>query len=118
MRRSRICSERRDAKIDDAIGFVEAFVDFTPEQTGSWNALTAAVKSGSAKIGQACDTAEAEGSPAHAPQHLARAELALTTALGVVQEVRPAFADLYGKLNDEQRARIDELIAKRGHHRR
>ena len=114
---ARLCSERRDAKIDHAIGFVEAFVDFTPEQTGPWNALTAAVKSGSAKIGQACETVEAEGRPAHAPQHLARAELALTTALGVVQEVRPAFVDLYGKLNDEQRARIDDLLSRHGRHR-
>ena len=111
---ARICSDRRDARIDDAIRFVEAFVTFTPEQTGPWNALTKAVRSGSAKIGQACETATAEGSPSQAPQRLARAELALTTALGVVQEVRPAFADLYAKLNDEQRARIDELLSHRG----
>lgn len=115
---ARLCSESRDARIDDGIRFVEAFANFTPEQTGSWNALTAAVRNGSAKVGQACDTVSAEGSPAQAPQHLARAELALATALGVMQEVRPAFADLYGKLNDEQRARIDDLISKRGRHRR
>ena len=115
---ARICSESRDARIDDAIRFVEAFANFTPEQTGSWNALTAAVKTGSTKIGQACDTAEAEGRPSQAPQHLARAELALTTALGVVQEVKPAFADLYGKLNDEQRARIDELLERKHRYRR
>ena len=115
---ARICSERRDARIDDAIRFVEAFASFTPEQTGSWNALTAAVKSGSAKIGQACDTAEAEGRPSEAPQHLARAELALTTALGVLKDVKPAFVDLYGKLNDEQRARIDDLLDRKHRYRR
>ena len=114
---ARICSESRDARIDDAIRFAEAFVNFMPEQTGPWNALTAAVRNGSAKIGQACETVQAEGRPAHAPEHLARAELALTTALGVMQEVRPAFVDLYGKLNDEQRARIDDLLSRRGHHR-
>ena len=115
---ARICSDRRDARIDDAIRFVEAFANFTPEQTGSWNALTTAVRSGSAKIGQACDTVAAEGRPSQAPQHLARAELALTTALGVLQEVKPAFVDLYGKLNDEQRARIDELLDRKRHYRR
>ncbi len=115
---SRICSASRDARIDDTIRFVEAFVDFTPDQAGPWQALTGAVRSGSARIGEACETVAAEGRPAQAPQHLARAELALVTALGVVQEVRPAFVDLYGKLNDEQRARIDDLLSKRGRYRR
>lgn len=116
---ARLCSDSRDARIDDAIRFVEAFANFTPEQTGSWNALTAAVKNGSAKVGQACETVEAEGKPSQAPQHLARAELALTTALGVLQEVKPAFAELYGKLNDEQRAEIDRLLKRKGrYHRR
>ncbi len=115
---ARLCGESRDARIDDAIRFVEAFVNFTPEQAGPWQALTGAVRNGSAKIGAACETVAAEGRPAEAPQHLARAELALVTALGVVQEVRPAFADLYGKLNDEQRARIDDLLSKRDRQRR
>ena len=115
---ARICSETRDARIDDGIRFIEAFANFTPEQTGSWNALTAAVKSGSARVGQACDTVAAEGSPEQAPAHLARAELALATALDVVRDVKPAFTDLYGKLNDEQRARIDELLERKRHYRR
>lgn len=115
---ARLCSDSRDARIDDAIRFVEAFANFTPEQTGSWNALTTAVRNGSAKVGEACETAEAAGRPSHAPQHLARAELALTTALGVLQEVKPAFVDLYGKLNDEQRERIDDLLDRKGRYRR
>ena len=116
---ARLCSDSRDARIDDGIRFIEAFANFTPEQTGSWNALTTAVRNGSAKVGQACETAEAEGRPSQAPQHLARAELALTTALGVLQEVKPAFVDLYGKLNDEQRERIDQLLDRKGrYHRR
>ena len=65
-----------------------------------------------------CETAEAAGRPSQAPQHLARAELALTTALGVLQEVKPAFVDLYGKLNDEQRERIDDLLDRKGRYRR
>ncbi len=115
---ARICSDSRDARIDDAVRFVEAFTNFTPEQTGSWNALTTAVRNGSAKIGQACETVATEGRPSQAPQHLARAELALTTALGVLHEVKPAFVDLYGKLNDEQRERIDELLDRKGRYRR
>ena len=116
---ARLCSDSRDARIDDGIRFIEAFANFTPEQTGSWDALTTAVRNGSAKVGQACETAEAEGRPSQAPQHLARAELALTTALGVLQEVKPAFVDLYGKLNDEQRERIDDLLERKGrYHRR
>ena len=115
---ARICSESRDARIDDGIRFVEAFANFTPEQTGSWKALTEAVKAGSARVGQACETVAAEGSPEQAPQHLARAELALATALDVVRDVKPAFADLYGKLNDEQRERIDELLERKHRYRR
>lgn len=115
---ARLCSDSRDARIDDGIRFIEAFANFTPDQTGSWDALTKAVKNGSAKVGQACETVEAEGRPSQAPQHLARAELALTTALGVLQEVKPAFVDLYGKLNDEQRAQIDRLLEHKGRYRR
>ena len=111
-----LCSEQRDLRLSATTGFVEAFVSFTPEQTGSWNALKAALEAGSAKIGQACDSVEAQVVPSSAPQHLARAELALATALDIVQDVRPAFDDLYANLSDDQRARIDDLLAKRGRH--
>lgn len=112
-----LCSEQRDLRLSAATLFVEAFVGFTPEQTQSWNALKTALEAGSAKIAEACDSAEVEVAPKSAPQHLARAELALDTGLIILRDVRPAFEDLYFKLSDEQRARIDDLLAKRGHHR-
>ncbi len=113
-----LCSDQRDIRLSAATGFVEAFVSFTPEQTASWNTLKAALEAGSRKVGAACVSAEAQGDGGTAPQRLARVELALGTALEIVQDVRPAFDDLYAKLSDEQRTRIDEMISKRGRHRR
>ena len=112
-----LCSDQRDLRLAAATGFVEAFVSFTPEQTASWNTLKAALEAGSAKIGEACAAAEAQPEARTAPQRLARAEIALGTALEILRDVRPAFDGLYAKLSDEQRARLDELISRRGHHR-
>ncbi len=113
-----LCSDRRDTRVSAATSFVEAFVSFTPEQTASWNTLKAALEVGSRKIGEACESTDAQAAANTAPQHLARVELALGTAFGIVRDVRPAFDDLYSKLSDEQRARIDEMISKRGRHHR
>ena len=112
-----LCGDQRDIRLSAATGFVEAFVSFTPEQNASWDTLKAALEAGSRKIGEACKSAEAQGEANTAPRRLAQAELALGTALGIVRDVRPAFADLYSKLSDEQRARIDELLSKRGRRR-
>ncbi len=113
-----LCTEQRDIRLSAATGFVEAFVSFTPEQSAAWNTLKAALQAGSQKIGEACESADAKAEANTAPQRLARVELALGTALGIVQDVRPAFEDLYSRLSDEQRERIDALASRHRHHRR
>lgn len=95
----RLCSERRSDWLDDRIDFVESFVDFTPEQEPAWVALTAAVRGGGERIGEACGALEAASDDPTG--RLARAEVMLEAGLDAVRAVRPAFEDFYAVLDDD-----------------
>ena len=109
----RLCSERRDARLDDAVSFVESFVDFTPEQSAAWGELTAALKGGSASVGRACAELDDTSIPASSPDKLALLETAMATGLEVVRQVRPAYAKFYASLDQEQQQAIDRLMSRR-----
>ena len=112
-RLARLCGERRDARLQDMVAFVESFVDFTPEQAAAWSGLTAALGDGSTRIGAACSELEAAGRPESAPGKLARLEVMLEAGLETVREVRPAFDGFYATLDAEQKQAIDRLAAHR-----
>jgi hypothetical protein len=111
----RACSDARDEMIEDRLAFVESFVDFTDEQQPAWQQLTAAIRAGSAKVGEACVELEALDARANAPARLERVELMLSTGLGIVREVRPAFEQFYAVLDDDQKAALDKVASR--HHR-
>jgi hypothetical protein len=109
-----VCSDARDEILEERLTFVESFVDFTDEQEPAWQQLAAAVRAGSAKVGEACTELEAPDPTAAA--HLARVELILSTGLDIVQQVRPAFEQFYAVLDDDQKTVLDKLVSR--HHRR
>jgi hypothetical protein len=111
----RLCSDERDAMLEDRLSFVESFARFTAEQQPAWQQLTAAVRAGSGTVGSACVDFERLQAEADAPARMAQAELVLGTALGIVQEVRPAFDDFYAVLDDDQKAALDRMANR---HRR
>lgn len=111
----RLCSDERDTMLDDRLSFVESFARFTPEQQPAWQQLTATVRAGSAEVGEACVEFETLQEEPNAPARMAQAELVLGTALGIVQEVRPAFDDFYAVLDDDQKAALDKMANR---HRR
>lgn len=114
-----VCSDRRDRSIEVAKGFVEGFVNFTPEQLGPWNKLTQAVNEGSATIGKACEKATPMDAALSAPEKMKRVEVLLETGLSVVQRVQPAFGEFYGALSDKQKQALENLMAhRRGSERR
>lgn len=108
-----VCSDARDEILEERLAFVESFVDFTDEQEPAWQQLTAAIRAGSAKVGEAC--AELEAPDPTALAHLARVELLLSTGLDIVEGVRPAFEQFYAVLDDDQKAALDKLVSR--HHR-
>ncbi len=111
-----LCSDRRDQHMEDALGFIESFVTFTPEQTAAWTNLTDAVQASSASIGQACADTDLANTPKNAPEKLARLETLMTVGLEVVQQVRPPFDAFYAVLSEEQQDALDRLVS-RGRHR-
>lgn len=108
-----VCSDQRDRRIKAATGFVEGFVNFTPEQEKPWQELTRAIDEGSATIGQTCENVAPKGTELSAPENLARFETVLETGLSVVQKIRPAFAAFYGSLSDKQKKALESLMSQR-----
>ena len=109
----RLCSPQRDEKLEDGLSFVESFVDFTPEQTLAWTELATALRAGSASIGQTCGELGSLTIPEHAPDKLALVETLLTKGVAVLGQVRPAFANFYGTLDEDQKKAIDRLASRR-----
>ncbi len=108
----KICSDRRDRRIEDAIGFVEGFANFTPAQTERFEELAEAVRAGSASVGETCAALAEASDPVTAPQRLARLETMVAAGLGVIQRVRPAFDGFYASLDDKQKKLIDDLMSR------
>jgi hypothetical protein len=108
----RLCSDERDAWIEDKLELVESFVDFDDEQRPAWDALAEAVRAGSGRVGESCAGLDLEALPASAPARLEQMELMLSTGLDVVREVRPAFEQFYAVLDDQQKAALDRLTTR------
>ena len=108
-----ICGEERGERLDQMIGFIETFVDFTPEQAGAWQGLVDALRNGSDTVGESCASLTPLPADATAPERLAQIELVATTGLDVLREVRPAFDRLYAVLDDDQKEALDGLINRR-----
>ena len=112
----RLCSERREERLENMIGLVESFADFTAEQTAAWDDLTRALDSGSVTIGVTCDDLRSEGRPETASDKLAVMERMMEAGLVALRQVRPAFDRFYAALDDEQKQAIDKLaVHRRGH---
>jgi hypothetical protein len=109
-----ICSDRRAEKVEDAIGFAEAFFTFRGEQKVAWDGLAAALREGSTTIGKHCEAMKAEGRQKTATGKFARMETMLTAGLEVVKTVRPAFDKLYATLDEKQQAALDKMIRRGG----
>jgi hypothetical protein len=107
-----ICSDVRDDKIDQAVEFVESFVDFTPPQAEAWAKLTTAVRSGSARVGQACQDETLTKRPESSAAKLGRAEKLLTIGLDIIKEVRPAYDEFYATLDDRQKKAVDQMFRR------
>jgi LTXXQ motif family protein len=111
----RLCSDERDTMLEDRLSFVESFARFTDAQQPAWQQLTAAVRAGSGTVGEACAQFETLQEQAQAPARMAQVELVLSTALEVVQEVRPAFDDFYAVLDEDQKAALDKMANRHRH---
>ena len=110
-----VCSDKREQGLDTVIGLIESFVDFTPPQTSAWNELIAAVREGSAAVGEACTKLEESGNGDTAPEKLAQLETLLTTGVAIVGKVRPAFDAFYATLDDDQKQALNRLMDRRHH---
>lgn len=109
----RLCGAARGERIEVMIGFVENFMEFTPEQQAAWDELATALRQGNGTVAKACDDLREAGRPESAPERLALLETALETGLNTVKEVRPSFDRFYATLSEKQRKALDDLSRHR-----
>lgn len=110
-----ICSDFRDDKINRVVEFIESFVDFTPPQAEAWTRLTTAVRSGSDRVGQACQDETLAQRPETSAAKLGRAEKLLTIGLDILKEVRPAYDEFYATLDERQKKAVDQMFRRYRH---
>ncbi len=109
-----VCSDARSQKVEDVIGFVDAFFMFTPEQATAWDELVAAVRGGDSQIDTHCGTLKNAGRPSTAPERLALMRTLLAAGLDLVETVYPPFDRFYSSLDAQQQEAIDKLLTWRG----
>lgn len=111
-----VCSGMRSEKLEQAITFVENFMNFTTPQQQAWTGLAQALRGGDQRVGEACATLKDGKIPDTAMEKLAMVETMLSAGLDIVVTVRPAFDKFYGTLNEQQQKSLDDLLSRR-HHR-
>ncbi|MFO1351321.1 MAG: Spy/CpxP family protein refolding chaperone [Gammaproteobacteria bacterium] len=109
-----MCGGQRGERVEDMISFVENFVKLDAAQTDAWNKLAAALRAGNVSFDQACAALDKDATTATA--RLDALEQMLSTGLGVVQNVRPAFDGFYATLSAQQKQLVDKLFNRRGPH--
>lgn len=109
----KFCGNRAGKRMERMTSLIEGLMTFTAPQQTAWNDLKTALNDGKASMEKACETAKNAEKPKTAPERLARTEAMMTTRLGALQTVRPAFDTFYGTLNDKQKAAIDGLMTRR-----
>jgi periplasmic protein CpxP/Spy len=112
--RGKFCGKRHGKRMERMTNVIEGLMTFTPPQQTAWNDLKTAMNDGKASMEKACESAKSEDKPKTAPERMARMEAMMTTRLGALQTVRPAFDTFYGTLSDKQKSAIDGLVT-RGH---
>lgn len=110
----KFCGKRHGKRMERMTGLIEGLMTFTPPQQTAWNDLKTAMNDGKESMEKACETAKSGEKPKTAPDRLARMEAMMTTRLGALKTVRPAFDTFYGTLSDKQKSAIDGLMT-RGH---
>ena len=110
----RVCSDTRAQRVEDAIGFVDAFFMFTPEQAVAWDELVTAARGGNRQIATHCERLKSAARPSTAPARLARMRTLLTVSLELVETVYPPFDRFYSALDVKQQEAIDKLLTRRG----
>lgn len=110
----KFCGNRAGKRLERMTTVIEGLMTFTAPQQTAWNNLKTALNDGKASMEKACETAKNGEKPKTTPERLARMEAMMTTRLGALQTVRPAFDTFYGTLNDKQKSAIDGLMT-RGH---
>lgn len=110
----KFCGKRSGKRMERMTGLIEGLMTFTPPQQTAWNDLKTALNDGKASMEKACETAKSGDKPKTASDRLDRMETMMTTRLGALKTVRPAFDTFYGTLSDKQKSAIDGLMT-RGH---
>ena len=112
-----------DFRIDGWIAFVEAELEITDAQRPQWDALATAVRANVGTVQEAL--AQRHGSPEadenqrpSAVERLDAFEGLAEAGLAALRNVSPPFKALYAVLGEEQKARADRLLDRRGHRRR
>lgn len=109
-----VCSAVRTEKIEDVIGFVDAFLEFTPAQGAAWQDLVAAVRHGYGLVDTHCETLTDAGKPTTAPERLVRMHAMLIAGIELIETVQPPFSRFYSSLDAKQQDAIDRLLTWRG----
>ena len=108
-----LCGSRNGERIAEMMDHLERSLDLSPEQGEAARALTEAMRTGATAFADRCgDTEQAKG-PRSAPEQLAEAERMMAAGVAWMQSVRPALDRFYASLGDGQKARLDDMMARR-----
>ena len=107
---ARACEMDQGAAIAAALVYGQEHLDITAAQQTEWSAFADALHSAGGRLEALCG--EIAATPATAPDALALAETATLAGLEAIRDIRPSFDALYAVLDADQRALVDEHMAR------
>lgn len=104
----RLC-EDHDALLAGVLAFAKAKLVITEAQNGDWDKFVAAAGRAGEPLGRLCSAMPKSGNFSGLLQRVDRLEQLDATRLEAIRTLRPALAELYGRLTPEQRQTADRL---------
>jgi hypothetical protein len=98
--------------VEGRIAFVKAELAITAQQERAWDAFAAALRENAKQINEAYSSVTPEAAQAWTPlQRLAWQERALVARVEAFKRARASFEPLYAALGEEQKKKLDEMLA-------
>jgi len=105
---ARFCEQARAARIDELGSDVTGWLELSDRQQAAWQEVEGGIAQAMVSVRKTC----VDGDVTSLPDRLAQAEAMMAPATAGLHELRPAVDASYVSLDEKERAKLDERMAR------
>jgi len=107
-----MCVQRSFDRVEAALGHIESELELSDGQSGSWSQFVNTVHTEKTTLEFVCDKMLIRENMVNLPARLELFTTIVATGQESLQRLSPAIIDFYATLNEQQKATVEDLLAK------